>query len=348
MKVRCFLLIVSVTLMASCSAEKYCSPFLATDAFNYTGNIFVFAKNMEKKSKLFSLENEVPLANTTKFSVTNKYVLPFLYYQVSADSLDFSAVSKEQIEELFYFMAYSLAQKELYYREIAASGFTYDENEIDKQVEAYVGDVEQFKMYLKDSPLSYSFIVQDLKKNVIIEKYRNEAITYNAPKDEDIIAYYKTNPSISRLNPSLQVRHIFVGFSPKFDKHKSFAKITHAKKELAAGKDFAKVAKKYSEDEVSAKTGGFLPDFITRGSLQDERLERAVFNLKEGEVSEIIETAVGYELLKLEEINDEGEISFEEMAQNIRRLLDYEAKMNAVDAENQRIEQKYKLEFVYN
>ena len=93
--------------------------------------------------------------------------------------------------------------------------------------------------------------------------------------------------------------------------------------------------------------GGFLPDFITRGSLQDEKLERAVFNLNKGEVSEIIETAVGYELLKVEEINDEGEIAFEEMAENIKRLLKYEAKRNAIDAENRRIEQKYKLEFVH-
>lgn len=347
MKIRCFLFIVFIALMSSCTAKKECSPFLSTDAFNYTGNIFVFAKNMEKKSKLFSLGNEVPLVNTTEFSITNKYVLPFLYYQVSADSLDFSAVSKDRIDELFYFMAYSLAQKELYYREITASGFTYDEDEINKQVEAYIGDVEQFKMYLKDSPLSYSFIAEDLKKNVIIEKYRSEAITYNTVGDEEALAYYKTNPSISRINPSLQVRHIFVGFSPKFDKQKSFAKIMRAKKELAAGLDFAKAAKKYSEDETGARNGGFLPDFITRGSLQDENLERAAFNLKKGEVSEIIETAVGYELLKLEEINDEGEIAFDEMAENIKRLLEYESKRNAVESENRRIEQKYKLDFIH-
>ncbi len=345
MKVKYFLLIASIVLM-SCSAGKECSPFLSTDAFNYTGNIFIFAKNMEKKSKLFSLENEVPLVNTTEFSVTNKYVLPFLYYQVSADSLDFSAVSKDRINELFYFMAYSLAQKELYYREIAASGFVYNEDEINKQVEAYIGDVEQFKMYLKDSPLSYSFIAEDLKKNVIIEKYRNEKISYDEADDEDILAYYKTNPSISKINPSLQVRHIFVSFSPDFNKQKSFAKINRAKNEISAGKDFAAAAKKYSEDKISTENGGFLPDFITRGSLQDEKLERAAFNLNKGEVSEIIETAVGYELLKVEEINDEGEIAFEEMTENIKRLLEYEAKRNAVDAENRRIEQKYKLEFV--
>ncbi|MCH5149588.1 MAG: peptidylprolyl isomerase [Spirochaetales bacterium] len=346
MKVEYFLSIVFIVLM-SCTAGKECSPFLSTDAFDYTGNIFIFAKNMEKKSKLFSFENEVPLVNTTKFSITNKYVLPFLYYQVSADSLDFSTVSKDRIDELFYFMAYSLAQKELYYQEIAASDFVYDEDEVNKQIEAYIGDVEQFKMYLKDSPLSYSFIAEDLKKNVIIEKYRNEKISYNAVDDEEVLAYYNTNPSISKINPSLQVRHIFVGFSPNFNKHKSFAKIKRAKNELTAGQDFAAAAKKYSEDKISAKNGGFFPDFITRGSLQNEKLERAAFGLKKGEVSEIIETVVGYELLKVEEINDEGEIAFGEMAEHIRKLIEYEAKRNAIDAENARIEQKYELEFVH-
>ena len=63
------------------------------------GNIALSTK--DKPSHLFSIEKEPTLVNTTKFSVTNKYVLPFLYYQVSADSLDFSMTSKEQIKELF-------------------------------------------------------------------------------------------------------------------------------------------------------------------------------------------------------------------------------------------------------
>jgi capsular polysaccharide biosynthesis protein len=113
MKIKYLLLILVVTL-ASCATKKEYSSFLATDNFNYTGNLFIFAKNMEKKSPLFDINNEIPLVNTVDFSVSNKYVLPFLYYQVSADSLDFSMASKEQIKELFYFMAYSLAQKEIY------------------------------------------------------------------------------------------------------------------------------------------------------------------------------------------------------------------------------------------
>ena len=79
--------------------------------------------------------------------------------------------------------------------------------------------------------------------------------------------------------------------------------------------------------------------------MQDEKLERVIFNLNKGEISDIIETAVGYELLKVEEINDEGEIVFEEMAENIRKLIEYEVKRKAIDSDNQRIEQKYKLSF---
>lgn len=344
MKIKYLLLILVVTL-ASCATKKEYSSFLATDNFNYTGNLFIFAKNMEKKSPLFDINNEIPLVNTVDFSVSNKYVLPFLYYQVSADSLDFSMASKEQIKELFYFMAYSLAQKEICYREVIASGFVYDDEEITKQVEAYIGDVEQFKTYVKDSPLGYTFIFEDLKKNVIVEKYRSEKISYASVSDEDVLNYYQTNPTISRINPSLQVRHIFVGFAPDFDKQKALDKIMRAKKEVDAGADFAKVAKKYSQDKVSAKNGGFFPDFITRSSMQDEKLERVIFNLNKGEISDIIETAVGYELLKVEEINDEGEIVFEEMAENIRKLIEYEVKRKAIDSDNQRIEQKYKLSF---
>ena len=34
------------------------------------------------------------------------------------------------------------------------------------------------------------------------------------------------------------------------------------------------------------------------------------------------------------------------MAENIKKLIEYENKRNAIDAENLRIEQKYKLDFI--
>ena len=80
--------------------------------------------------------------------------------------------------------------------------------------------------------------------------------------------------------------------------------------------------------------------------MQNEKSERIIFNLKKGEISEIIETPIGYEIFKVEEINDEGEIVFSEMAENIKKLIEYENKRNAIDAENLRIEQKYKLDFI--
>ena len=74
MKLRLFLFTILITFIACTSKNEY-SPSLATDAFDYSGNLFVFSKNMEKKSDLFSIEKETTLVNTTKFSVCQYFFI---------------------------------------------------------------------------------------------------------------------------------------------------------------------------------------------------------------------------------------------------------------------------------
>ena len=70
--------------------------------------------------------------------------------------------------------------------------------------------------------------------------------------------------------------------------------------EVEAGeKSFAELAKEYSED-TSAVNGGDL-GFFGRGEMAEE-FEEAVFNMEEGEVSDIVKTKYGYHIIKLEEI----------------------------------------------
>jgi peptidyl-prolyl cis-trans isomerase SurA len=63
------------------------------------------------------------------------------------------------------------------------------------------------------------------------------------------------------------------------------------------GKDFAKLAKEYSEDEATAANGGEL-GFWKIGQL-DPAYEKAALSLSPGEVSDIVETRFGFHLIKL-------------------------------------------------
>ncbi len=68
-------------------------------------------------------------------------------------------------------------------------------------------------------------------------------------------------------------------------------------KEARSGADFAALAKKYSQDESNAQTGGDL-DYFSRGRMVPE-FENAVFALKVGEISDLVKTEFGYHIIKL-------------------------------------------------
>ena len=72
------------------------------------------------------------------------------------------------------------------------------------------------------------------------------------------------------------------------------------------GEDFKMLATLYSDDEGSAASGGDL-GFVNRGDLVPD-FERAAFRLKEGEISEVVESEFGFHIIQLierrgEEIN---------------------------------------------
>jgi peptidyl-prolyl cis-trans isomerase D len=75
------------------------------------------------------------------------------------------------------------------------------------------------------------------------------------------------------------------------------AKAEQVLKDVKAGGDFAALAKKFSEDEATAKQGGDL-DFFPKGKLSPE-IDEAAFKLNAGEVSDVIKTAAGFAIVKV-------------------------------------------------
>jgi peptidyl-prolyl cis-trans isomerase C len=81
------------------------------------------------------------------------------------------------------------------------------------------------------------------------------------------------------------------------------AKAEGIRQKLLEGADFEELAAKFSNDPMSSGKGGDL-GFIRRGNkdyLIVPPLEKVIFSIKEGIVSEVVVTALGYEIVKVEE-----------------------------------------------
>src|SRR5689334_18943673 len=106
------------------------------------------------------------------------------------------------------------------------------------------------------------------------------------------------NNQIEQYTTPEQVRasHILLKTEGKDDAAVK-AKAEELLKQARSGADFAELAKKYSEDEASAKNGGDL-DYFGRGRMVPE-FDQAVFAMQPGQISDLVKTQYGYHIIKL-------------------------------------------------
>ena len=96
-------------------------------------------------------------------------------------------------------------------------------------------------------------------------------------------------------------------------------KIKKIKAEVDAGKDFAEVAKQYS-DCPSKDKGGDLSFFKRKGQMV-EPFAAAAFALKVGQVSAPVKTPFGYHIIKVTEIKKGTDVKFDDVKQVIKQNL---------------------------
>jgi peptidyl-prolyl cis-trans isomerase D len=92
--------------------------------------------------------------------------------------------------------------------------------------------------------------------------------------------------------------------------------------QVKAGGDFAALATKYSEDDVSKARGGDL-DFFGRGSMV-KPFEDAAFALEPGQISDLVKTNYGFHIIKAVEKRPAGQRPFADVRDQIAEQLKWQ------------------------
>ncbi|MFZ4480812.1 MAG: SurA N-terminal domain-containing protein [Rhodoferax sp.] len=152
---------------------------------------------------------------------------------------------------------------------------------------------------------SIEYVVLDLesvKKSIAI----NEA---------DLKSYYEQNAARLSGTEERRASHILINAAkdaPSADRQKAKARAQELLQEARKAPDsFADLAKKNSQDTGSAEKGGDL-DFFARGAMV-KPFENAVFAMKKGDISDLVESDFGYHIIKLTDVKTPKQRSFEEL-----------------------------------
>ncbi|MBI3798602.1 MAG: SurA N-terminal domain-containing protein [Deltaproteobacteria bacterium] len=153
--------------------------------------------------------------------------------------------------------------------------------------------------------------------------------THFAPQvqiaDQDIAEVYDDNKDSRFTTPErIHARHILFSVSTDAaaeDRAKARETASDILKRARNGEDFATLAKAYSQDTATAPQGGDLGTFAREHGHLLKPFEDAAFKLQAGEVSDLVETQYGFDIIKVEEALPEQARPLAEVKEEIRQEL---------------------------
>lgn len=153
-----------------------------------------------------------------------------------------------------------------------------------------------------------------VKDQMLVQEVQNGIMNSVEVTPSEIKNYYRTMPSdsIPMVNTEYEIAQIVKKPPISIDeKLKVKERLFDLRKRILEGERFSTLAVLYSEDPGSARKGGEL-GFYGRGELYPE-FEAVAFTLKDGEISEIVETEAGFHIIQM--IERRGEYV------NVRHIL---------------------------
>jgi nitrogen fixation protein NifM len=197
-----------------------------------------------------------------------------------------------------------------------------------EEIRKRYADEADFHADLQHNGLDEAGFMDALERELLVEAILEKVGTRAAQvSDIDVELYYQYHPDQFRRQESRRVRHILVTVNddlPDNTRPVAQSRIEAIAARLAREpRRFEEQAMKHSECPTALQ-GGMLGD-VPRGQLYPE-LDAALFGMKEGEISAILESPMGLHLLRCDAITPAAVLTLKEARGPIRTLLEQRRK----------------------
>ena len=139
----------------------------------------------------------------------------------------------------------------------------------------------------------------DMRDQLISERYRDQLLKNVVVSRKEVVDFYNQRMNeLGDLPTQYNISHIlFKLTSGEKSKDSALEKIRSIRNQIILGASFSDMAIQYSDDPGSSNSGGEL-GFMGRGAMFPE-FEKAAFLLEPNEISDIVETRIGFHIIKV-------------------------------------------------
>jgi parvulin-like peptidyl-prolyl isomerase len=303
---------------------------------------YEFFKRLAVKDARLDPDKADFLISTSKFRITTNDVMPDIYGRLSQRPTNLDNYSEEMIQTSVVQIANVKALKKLLMLGAQEYNITVEDSSVEARIQqAYAvnGGEEAFLNEISKYGFTMDYVRQDIRNDLIARKYR-EVVQENVEvSEEEIVEAYGEDVTAT-------VRHILklTQSLPDSIKEVKRAEMEKLLERARAGEDFAELAEQHSDDPGSKRKGGLYEAF-PRGRMV-KPFEDAAFDLPIGSISDIVETAYGYHIIKVEDRQKETR-PLEHARVEIEQRLLSEKKRQAYDDQIEILKKKYRWKELY-
>jgi len=179
-----------------------------------------------------------------------------------------------------------------------ARGQFQSETEFRRQLQqAGMGTPEEYRRFISEQ------VRRDLLKQQLVQRLRErQEIRSVPPTEQEVRDYYEASKAQQPRRPAtVSFRGIILPTEPSARaKAAALNRADSVLQEIRRGADFATLARRFSDDPGSREEGGDL-GWFRRGRMVAQ-FEAAAFQLRPGQVSDVVETPFGYHIIQVERI----------------------------------------------
>jgi peptidyl-prolyl cis-trans isomerase SurA len=208
----------------------------------------------------------------------------------------------------------SMIEEKLIYAQAELDSITVTDDEINQRIDYQINAFTQQygsianieKMYGMSIDKIKRELRDDVRKSLMTQRLQEKNFGKVDATRREVEDFYETyKDSIGTIPEKLNLFHIFQNPKAGEKLKKQFRdKALALLDSIKAGKDFAELARKYSDDPGSASQGGDL-GFVKKGVFYPE-FEEAAFKLNVGEISGVVESPIGFHIIQLLERRGES------------------------------------------